>query len=170
MKILKDKTALVTGGSRGIGPRIAQALARDGVHVAVTARSEESLQAVAAGLEDLGVRSLAVPADITNSAERETLMQRVIEKFGAIDILVNNAGIESEGAFLRLSEQDIEHTVQTNLTAALRLTHRVLTSMVEKGQGHVVTICSLAEKYAYPTVPFTVPPKPAWWNGPVPCG
>lgn len=150
MEILKDRTALVTGGSRGIGPHIAHTLAREGVHVAVTARSEASLQAVAAKLENLGVRSLAVTADITYAADREKIVASVVEKFDAIDILVNNAGIESEGTFLNISKNDIDYTVQTNLVAALQLTHRILPSMVKRRWGHVVTISSLAGKKSIP--------------------
>src|SRR2546430_8725958 len=94
MKDLRGRVALVTGASRGIGPCIARALAQHGVHVALTARTADTLQPVARELASLGARTAAVAADITSASARTALVGQVEAELGPIDILVNNAGVE----------------------------------------------------------------------------
>ena len=148
MRELRDKVALVTGASRGIGRHIARALADQGTHVAVTARSEHPLRDLANALEGAGVRALAVPGDLTDTGARERIVRTVEEQLGPIDVLVNNAAMESEGAFAELEPSLIDDTIATNLTAVLRLTRMLLPSMLERRSGHVVTIASVAGKKA----------------------
>ena len=148
MKSLAGCVALVTGGSRGIGPHIARALARQGAHVAVAARSVEALERVAASLVELGVRAVALETDVASVAERERLPERTMEALGPVDVLVNNAAIQSEGAFLLQDVGTVARTVAINLTAPIHLTGLVLPGMVERGRGHVVNIASLAGKKA----------------------
>lgn len=150
MKNLRSKRALVTGASRGIGRHIARCLARRGTDVVVTARSEAALQDVASELAMLGVRAHAIPADITDHATREKLVQQALEAMGGIDLLVNNAGLEIEGAFESLPHEDINRMVDTNLTSVLHLTRLVLPGMIEARTGHVATISSLAGKKGPP--------------------
>src|SRR6185295_11800789 len=95
---LRGGIALVTGGSRGLGPYIARALAREGMNVVLTARDAAGLEHVAASVRALGTRATPVPADLASGADRERLV-REAEAVGSIDVLVNNAGIEPEGSF-----------------------------------------------------------------------
>lgn len=150
MNTLKGKHALLTGASRGIGPFIAEALAKSGAHVAFAARSEEGLRGAAKALRGFGVKAIAVPADLSHASQRHALVRAVLEAFGAIDILVNNAGLENEGAFLGLSLERIRETVEVNLVAPLDLTRLVLPHMLGRGEGHIVNIASLAAKRGTP--------------------
>ncbi|MBI1723750.1 MAG: SDR family NAD(P)-dependent oxidoreductase [Gemmatimonadetes bacterium] len=147
---LHNANALLTGASRGIGTHIARALARAGANVALVARTAPALEAVAASLAPLGVRALALPADLDSPAELERLVARATAELGPLDVLVNNAGIENEGAFLSLDAATIERTVRTNVVAPMLLTRLVLPGMRERGRGHVVNIASLAGKKAPP--------------------
>ncbi len=150
MKNLSGKNALLTGGSRGLGPYIGRALAREGVNMALTARSEADLRTVADELAQMGVKAKALPADITDAAARTQLLERVRDEFGGIDILINNAGIERLSLYTSLSPEFIETMIQTNLTAPLLLTRLLLPEMVRQGSGHVVTISSLGGKKGSP--------------------
>ncbi len=150
MKNLSGKNALLTGGSRGLGPYIGRALAREGVNMALTARSEADLRTVADELAQMGVKAKALPADITDAASRTQLLERVRDEFGGIDILINNAGIERLSLYTSLSPEFIETMIQTNLAAPLLLTRLLLPEMMRQGSGHVVTISSLGGKKGSP--------------------
>lgn len=150
MKDLEGKHALLTGGSRGLGPYIARALAREGVNLALAARSARALEKEVSELRALGVSALAVPADVTDGPSRERLLERVLEDFGRIDILVNNAGIEWVSSFAALSVETIETMIRTNLMAPLVLTRLVLPHMIGRGSGHVATLSSLGGKKGSP--------------------
>lgn len=147
---IANHTAVVTGASRGIGPYIARALAREKMNVALVARSPGPLEEVAAELEGLGVRALAVPADLTRREDLEVLVERVTGELGGIDVLVNNAGIEVRGPYHTTTPEEIEQVLQANLTAPMLLTRLVLPGMLERGRGHIVNIASLAGKMGLP--------------------
>lgn len=117
MNDIQGKTALLTGGSRGLRPYIGRALAREGVNVALTARSRDSLKSVAAELAGFGVRAMAVAADITDDGSRRDLLEQVKAEFGQIDILVNNAGMEWVSRYTDLSPEFIQTIIQTNQVA-----------------------------------------------------
>jgi short-subunit dehydrogenase len=146
MKILRDKNALITGGSRGIGPFIARALACESVNVALVARSSEQLHQVAREVERLGVRAIAIRADIRSEVEREAAVDRARTALGSIDILVNNAAINQAVAFEQQDAQSIEQITATNVLATLLLTRLTLPAMLERQCGHIVTISSLHGK------------------------
>ncbi len=150
MKEIHGKTALITGASRGIGVYIAEALAREGVTLAVAARSGGELEAVAKELTKLGTKAVAIPADITVESDRVCLLRRTKEELGPIDILVNNAGIVEWTHFYRQNEIDITRMVNTNLMAPLFLARMVLPEMIEREAGHVVNISSLSGKKGVP--------------------
>lgn len=150
MRELRDRIALVTGGSRGIGPRIARALARQGVHVGVAARDAAGLGRTVDEVRGLGVRAEALQADLSSAEAREALVARATEVLGAIDILVNNAGLEPEGPFAEIEPAAIEVTVEVNLIAPMHLTRQVLPEMIERDVGHVVNIASLGGKKGAP--------------------
>ncbi|MBN1828532.1 MAG: SDR family NAD(P)-dependent oxidoreductase [Deltaproteobacteria bacterium] len=150
MKELKGMAVLLTGGSRGIGPMLAEALANRGASIALTARSTDALQDVATRIGKLGSRVVALPADLGNSSQREQLVADVLKEFGTIDALVNNAGLETEGAYAELSWPAIRETIEVNLVAPMALTRLVLPGMIKNKAGHIVNIASIAAKSGGP--------------------
>jgi short-subunit dehydrogenase len=168
MKDLKGKIALLTGGSRGLGPYIGQALAREGVHIGLTARTETELKAVAAELTEFGVQAMAVVSDIREQGSLENLVEKVKTEFGRIDILVNNAGMEWVSRYTHLSPEFIRTMIETNQIAPMLLTRLVLPDMLTQGSGHVVTLSSLGGKKGSPysaTYAATKAGLIAWTSG-----
>jgi short-subunit dehydrogenase len=150
MTSLNGKRVLLTGGSRGVGPFIARALAKRGAKIALTARSEEGLQNVARSLRGFGVEAAVVPADLSEPAQRRDLVRAVLDAFGGIDVLINNAGLETEGAFLSMPWERLRETIEVNLIAPMELTHLLLPHMLDRKQGHIVHLASLAAKRGTP--------------------
>jgi short-subunit dehydrogenase len=146
MEILQGRTALVTGASGGLGTHLARRLAREGMNVAVSGRREDALATVAAELSALGVKTVAVAADLSDLSATDALVDGVEAALGPIDLLVNNAGMESVGAFTSYTREELTTMVDVNLTAPLLLTHRLTPGMLERGRGHVVFIASVAGK------------------------
>jgi short-subunit dehydrogenase len=146
MKDLGGRTALVTGASGGLGTHIARRLAREGMNIAVSGRREDALAEVATELSALGVKAVAVPADLCDLERIDPLVEGVESALGPIDVLVNNAGVESVGAFTSYTREELTSMVDVNLTAPLLLTHRLAPGMLERGRGHVVFISSIAGK------------------------
>jgi short-subunit dehydrogenase len=148
--MLSGKNVLLTGGSRGMGPHIAEALARRGANLALVARSQNDLDQAAARLRTFGARVAAVAADLASETGRRHAVRTAADALGQIDILVNNAGLETEGAFLRVPWEELRATVEVNLLAPLELAHLVLPGMVERGSGVVVNLSSLGGKAGTP--------------------
>jgi len=146
MKDLKGRTAILTGASKGIGVYVARALAKQGMNLALAARSASALEEVRKAVERLGVRAIAVPTDVGDRSALESLVERSRSEFGVIDILVNNAGIELTLAYHKLTPEEIEEMVRVNLIAPMHLTWMVLPGMLERGQGQIVNMSSLAGK------------------------
>ena len=147
---LKGANAIVTGGSRGLGPYIARALAREGTNIALAARDAERLETVRNEIEGLGVKALSIPTDVNLADDRRKLIEQASSGLGEIDLLVNNAGIEPTSAFLDIDESRIVETIDTNLTSCLLLMRAVLPAMVDRGKGQVVNIASMAGKIPIP--------------------
>jgi len=143
---LTGRTALVTGASGGLGTHIARRLAQEGMNVVVSGRREDALAVVAAELGELGVKAVAMPADISDLSQVDSLIERSEAALGPIDLLVNNAGVEMTGAFTSYTREELTATIDVNLTAPLLLTHRVVGGMLSRGRGHVVFISSVAGK------------------------
>lgn len=150
MTQIDGKHVLLTGGSRGIGPVIAESLARRGAHLALAARSQEGLSQVAEPLRRFDVQIMIMAVDLTQPDQRHRLVSTVLEEFGAIDILINNAGLETEGAYLSLPWEKIHETVEVNLIAPMELTYLILPHMLEKKMGHIVNMASIAAKCGGP--------------------
>jgi short-subunit dehydrogenase len=156
MDQLRGRNAIVTGASRGIGVYIARALAAEGMNMALSARSLEPIEALAAELTGQGVRVIAIGADVALPAQRETLLLRATAELGPIDVLVNNAALEANDSFVGFSAADIERMIQVDLIAPMLLTRQLLPAMLERRTGHVINIASLAGKSATPyNVPYS---------------
>ena len=150
MTPMEGKHVLLTGGSRGIGPVIAETLAKRGTHIALAARSQEGLNQVAEALGKFDVKTMIVSVDLAQPDQRHRLVSTVLEKFGAIDILINNAGLETEGAYLSLPWEKIHETIEVNLVAPMELTYLVLPHMLERKMRHIVNMASIAAKCGGP--------------------
>lgn len=144
---LKNRIALVTGGSRGIGEAIVSRLAEEGAHVAVNFTSESSkalAEAVARKAESLGVKAIAVQADVGRKAQVEAMFQAVEERLGEVDILVNNAGIAPFEPFMKVSEETWDRTYDTNVKSIFLCSQRAAGPMIGKGYGKIVNVLSTA--------------------------
>ncbi|MBN1791474.1 MAG: SDR family NAD(P)-dependent oxidoreductase [Bacteroidales bacterium] len=150
MKVLDGKKVLLTGGSRGIGPIIAESLAKRGADIILTARSDTKLSEVVTRLNKSGFNVLGLPVDLRDSSQREQLVIDVMKNFGTIDILINNAGIETEGAYAELSWASIRENIEVNLIAPMELTRLILPGMINKKSGHIINISSIAAKSGGP--------------------
>jgi len=125
-------------------------LAREGVNIALSARAEDKLKAGADELAKYNIRVIVAPADVTDAASRNTMVETVKNTLGEIDLLINNAGVEWVSGFTDLTLQDIDLLTQTNLVAPLMITRLVLPDMIKRGSGHVVTMSSLGGKKGQP--------------------
>jgi len=141
----EGKTALVTGASRGIGRAIALRLASEGANVVVNYNANTSAaNAVANEIEALGRQASVVQADVATPADVERLVQSALEKFSRIDVLVNNAGITRDTLIMRMSEDDWDAVLDTNLKSAFLVTKAVLRPMLRQRSGRIVNIASIS--------------------------
>lgn len=140
---LSGRTALVTGGSRGIGRAVALKLAREGAEVVVTATSLERAQKTVDEITALGGKALAVKVDVSNMSDVESLFARISEVFGKLDILVNNAGITRDGLLMRMKEADWDAVLDTNLKGAFVCTREAVKLMGKAKGGSIVNISSV---------------------------
>ncbi len=142
--LLENKTAIVTGGSRGIGRDICIALAKEGANVVTCyANGAEAAEETVKLCEELGVRAKAVKADVSNATEVENMVAMVKEEFGAIDILVNNAGITKDNLMLKMTEDDFDKVIDTNLKGAFLFTKNVSKLMLKQRAGKIINISSV---------------------------
>ncbi|MBC8044492.1 MAG: 3-oxoacyl-[acyl-carrier-protein] reductase [Rhizobacter sp.] len=141
---LKGKSALVTGGTRGIGKVIALKLAEAGADVAFTYKaSEEKAQSLKAALETLGVKSLAIKSDAASFSEAQTAVDATVAAFGGVSVLVNNAGITRDTLLLRMSEQMWDDVLDGNLKSVFNFTKAVAKPMMSKRDGRIINITSV---------------------------
>lgn len=149
---LTDTVALVTGGSKGIGKGIAEALAAEGARLAICARTQGELEETAAALrEEHGTDVLAVPADLTDEADRRQVVEATLDRFGRIDALVNNAGtVGSAGTIEETEVSDWRRLFELNVFAAVALTKAVLPHLREQGGGRIVNVSSENGTQPYP--------------------
>ena len=141
---LKDKVALVTGASQGIGRDTALALSEAGAKVAVAARSEEKLVTLVneiVGTE--GGQAFAVKMDVADAEQVKAGFKQVLEEFGRLDILVNNAAITRDGLALRMKQDDWEAVIRTNLTGAHLCIQQALATMMRARTGRIINIASV---------------------------
>src|SRR6266853_1676698 len=140
---LRDKVALVTGASQGIGRDTALALAEAGAKVAVAARNEEKLSVLVADIAAAGGAAFAVKMDVADAEQVKAGFKQVLEKFGRLDILVNNAAITRDGLALRMKQDDWEAVIRTNLTGAHFCIQQALAAMMRARAGRIINIASV---------------------------
>src|SRR5512134_1646274 len=139
------KTALVTGGSRGIGRAIALELAASGHRVVVSyrkdaARADATVEAIRAG----GGEAVAIAADVTKTAEVRAMADRISSEFGGADVLVNNAGVIKDALFPFMREEDWDFVLDTDLKGAFRVTKAVIRGMLHKNWGRIINVVSVS--------------------------
>ncbi|HEX8194821.1 MAG TPA: glucose 1-dehydrogenase [Pyrinomonadaceae bacterium] len=141
---LNGKTAVVIGGTSGIGRAIAHGLAEAGADVVPTSRRMEQVEAAASEIEERGRRSLRVTSDVSDRASLQTVLDESVAAFGKVDILVNSAGRTKRAPTLDFSEEDWNAIMETNLTGTLRACQVFGRHMLERGYGRIINIASLS--------------------------
>ena len=141
---LNGAVVIMTGGSRGIGPFIAESLAREGSKVALVARSEPELEANARRLSEHGKAVVAFAADVTSAADRRELVEAVERRLGPVDVLVNNAGVSLLKPAEATSAEDWQRVLDINLTGPFLLCRHLGALMLAAGSGSIVNVASIA--------------------------
>jgi NAD(P)-dependent dehydrogenase (short-subunit alcohol dehydrogenase family) len=148
---IEGKTALITGGSKGIGKGIAQSLADEGCNLSICARGEEELNQTAEKLRAAGSKALAVPVDLTKDRDIQQLVDITAEEFGGIDILINNAGtVGQNGTFEKTSIEEWKALFELNLFSVVKLTRKVIPFMKKQQWGRIINISSENGTQPYP--------------------
>ncbi len=144
MKLLEGKIALITGATRGIGKAIAETFAREGATVAFTYRSSvEKAQAFEASLRESGVECVGYQVDSADFNAVQQMIEDIISKFGRIDVIVNNAGITQDNLLLRMSVEQWDNVIQTNLNSVFYTTKAALRQMLRQKAGSIINISSV---------------------------
>jgi len=150
MQSLENKVALVTGAGKGIGKAIAIALAKEGVHVGLMARTEKDIRSVAEEIRALGVKAAVATADVSNRGDVEAAVAAIQQELGNVDILINNAGTATFGGFLELDPEVWENQIKVNVFGVYYVTRAVLPQMIERKTGDIINISSTAGKSGSP--------------------
>ncbi len=144
MKLLQNKTALITGATRGIGKGIAKVFAEHGANVAFTFNSSaEAATALENELKSLGIEAKGYQSNAANFEAAQELAKNVIEEFGGIDILINNAGITKDNLLMRISEEDFDKVIEVNLKSVFNLTKAVIRPMMKQRSGSIINMSSV---------------------------
>ncbi|MBF2048070.1 MAG: SDR family oxidoreductase [Elainella sp. C42_A2020_010] len=149
MENLGGNIALITGGGRGLGAAICQTLAEAGATVVAADIRLDLAEQVARELRDRGLEAMALPLDITDAAQVETAVQKLIDQYGKIDSLINNAGTDVTLPVEELSIADWDRVISVNLRAPFVLSKLILPIMKQQGRGHIVNVASTAAKRAW---------------------
>ncbi|MCP3761012.1 3-ketoacyl-ACP reductase [Domibacillus sp. A3M-37] len=149
---LQGKKAIITGGGRGIGRAVAEALAAEGVHIGLIGRTEENVRSVA---EDLSpnpadIKTAYAAADVSNLDEVAAAVEKVKNELGGVDILINNAGIAKFGSFLDLDPEEWKKIIDVNLMGVYNVTRAVLPDLIEQKSGDIINISSSAGQRGAP--------------------
>jgi 3-oxoacyl-[acyl-carrier protein] reductase len=148
---LQGRVALVTGGSRGIGAAVAQALASAGAALAVCARNGEAAAATAAAIAGRGGQAFGAAADVSRAADAERVVAACVERFGRLDILVNNAGITRDGLLLRMKDEDWSDVLAVNLNGAFYCARAALRAILKQKQsGRIINVGSVVGSMGNP--------------------
>jgi 3-oxoacyl-[acyl-carrier protein] reductase len=144
MKLLENRVAIVTGGSRGIGEAIALKLAENGAHIAFTyLSSDEKAKSLEEKIKSLGVNAKAYKSNAGNYQECETMVKDVVKEFGTVNICVNNAGISKDNLLLRLTPEQWDEVMTTNLKSVFNMTKQVILPMMKLRKGSIINMSSI---------------------------
>ncbi|HEY5464006.1 MAG TPA: 3-oxoacyl-[acyl-carrier-protein] reductase [Hanamia sp.] len=144
MKMIENKVAIVTGGSRGIGEAIAVKLAENGAHIAFSyVSSDEKAKAVEEKLHSFGVKAKGYKSNAADFADCEKMVNEVIKEWGTVDILVNNAGISKDNLLLRMTPEQWDEVIKTNLSSVYNMTKHVIRPMMKSRNGSIINISSI---------------------------
>ena len=144
MKLLKDKTAIITGATRGIGKGIAEVFAQQGANIAFTySSSVDAAKALEKKLQAFGVRAKGYQSNAANFDAAQELAKQVLEEFETIDILINNAGITKDNLLMRISEEDFDKVIEINLKSVFNLTKAVIRPMMKQRKGSIINMSSV---------------------------
>ncbi|MGK7877877.1 MAG: 3-oxoacyl-[acyl-carrier-protein] reductase [Xenococcaceae cyanobacterium] len=148
---LRDRIAIITGASRGIGRAAALALATEGAKVVVNyARSGKAAQQVVAEITEAGGEAIAIGADVSKAEEVDSLVKQTLEEFSRVDVLVNNAGITRDTLLLRMKPEDWQAVIDLNLTGVFLCTRTVSKLMLKQRSGRIINIASVAGQIGNP--------------------
>ena len=142
MKLLEGKTAIVTGGTRGIGRGIVRLLVENGANIVFTARNP-AFDEVEKEAETFGVRAKGFTSDASVFVQAEQLIEATVNEFGSVDVLVNNAGITRDSLLMRMSEEQWEEVIRVNLTSVFNMTKAVQKVMLKQKHGSIINISSV---------------------------
>ena len=143
MSLLANKVAVVTGAGRGIGRAVALAYARMGADVACVSRTEENSAKAAAEVEALGRRAWAVAVDVSDTAAVNAAAGKILDDAGRVDILVNNAGVTRDNLLMRMSEEEWDTVINTNLKGAFNFTKALTRPFIKQRSGRIINIASV---------------------------
>ena len=144
MNLLEGKTAIITGGSRGIGKAIVEIFVKQGANVAFTySSSSDAAKAIENKLSTKNVKVKSYKSDASNFEEAQLLAASVLEEFGTIDILINNAGITKDNLLMRMSEEDFDRVIQVNLKSVFNMTKAVQRTMLKQRKGSIINMSSV---------------------------
>ncbi|MEK6582614.1 MAG: 3-oxoacyl-[acyl-carrier-protein] reductase [Nitrospirota bacterium] len=139
----REQVAVVTGGARGIGKAIADALARKGVNLVIADISLEQAKDTAAELEKLGVKTMPVKLDVSKADEVIKIFEEISKEFGKINILINNAGITRDGLIMRMKEEDWDTVININLKSVFLCSKEAIKIMAKQRYGRIINIASV---------------------------
>ena len=143
--MLKDKVALITGASRGIGKAIAMEFAANGANIAIIyAGNTDAANDTISEIEAKGVKAKAYQCDVSSFDNTKEIINQIIADFGQVDILVNNAGITKDGLMLSMSEQNFDAVINTNLKGAFNMIRHLYSHMMKRRSGRIINITSVA--------------------------
>ncbi len=140
---LKDKVAIVTGSTRGIGKAIAEELVAHGAQVVISGRNVNTVAAVVETINNNGGTAFGIPADVRDSEDAKKLITKTVEQFGRIDVLVNNAGITRDNLIMRMSEEEWDEVIQTNLKGVYNCVRAAAKTFMKQRQGRIINITSV---------------------------
>ena len=144
MNLLEGKTAIITGGSRGIGKAIVEIFVKQGANVAFTySSSSDAAKAIENKLSTNSIKVKSYKSDASNFEEAQVLAASVLKEFGSIDILINNAGITKDNLLMRMSEEDFDRVIQVNLKSVFNMTKAVQRTMLKQRKGSIINMSSV---------------------------
>ncbi len=148
---LRDKVAIITGASSGIGEATARRLAESGARVVLAARRVERLKVLAADIEHRKGTALVAPTDVTDERSVQRLARTALDAFGRIDILINNAGIMPLSPIAKLKVEEWDRMIDVNIKGVLYCVAATLPTMLEQGSGHIINVSSVAGRRPFPS-------------------